>query len=158
MSTADLPPDTEEIEPRRGLTTETLIFSLMGIAFAAAGIVYGIFDPYGDVGGVTGEVLFVAGAAFSFITAGWFHLRLRSVQDDVEAGEREREALGPAAADDPDAGGLYLPETSIWPLAIGVGTAMTFLGIPLKWWFLLPGIALLAYGFIGFAHQSRTRG
>jgi Cytochrome c oxidase subunit IV len=158
MSTADLPPDTDEIEPRRGVTTETLIFSLMGIAFVIAGIVYTIFDPYGDVGGVTGGVLFVAGAAFSFITAGWFHLRLRTVQDDVEAGEREREAAGPAAADDPDAGGLYLPETSIWPLAIGVGTAMTLLGIPLKWWFLLPGIALLAYGFIGFAHQSRTRG
>jgi hypothetical protein len=153
MSSADLPPDNDEIEPRKGSTTETLIFSVMGVAFVIAGIVYGIFDPYGAVGGVTGEVLFVAGAAFSFIAAGYFHLELRKVQDDVEADERDRSGAGA----DPDSGGLYLPETSIWPLAIGVGTAMTLLGIPLKWWFLLPGIALLAYGFIGFAHQSRTR-
>jgi hypothetical protein len=157
MSTADLPPDTDEIEPRRGLTTETVIFSLMGIAFAIAGVVYGLTDPYGTEGGVTGEVLFVAGAAFSFIAAGYFHLSLRKIQVDVEADEREREAAGPDAEGNPDAGGLYLPETSVWPLAIGVGTAMTLLGIPLKWWFLLPGIALLGYGFIGFAHQSRTR-
>ena len=158
MSTADLPPDTDEVEPRKGLTTETVIFSVMGIAFTIAGVVYGLTDPYGTSGGVTGEVLFVAGAVFSFIAAGYFHLSLRTVQDDVEEGEREREALGDAAEGDPDAGGLYLPETSVWPLAIGVGTALTLVGIPLKWWFLLPGIALLAYGFIGFAHQSRTRG
>jgi hypothetical protein len=158
MSTADLPPDAEAVEPsRRRLTTEALIFTVMGIAFAIAGVVYAIFDPYGDVGGVSGQVLFVAGAAFSFITAGYFWVALRTVQADVETGEREREAAGPDAADEPDAGGLYLPETSIWPVCIGVGTALVLVGIPLKWWFLLPGIALLTYGFVGFAHQSRTR-
>jgi Cytochrome c oxidase subunit IV len=161
MSSAELPPeipDAEAIEPRRGLTTETVIFTLMGIAFVLAGVIYAIFDPYGDVGGVSGEVLFVAGGAFSFITAGYFWVALRTVQADVETSEREREVAGPEAADDPDAGGLYLPETSIWPLCIGVGTALTLVGIPLKWWFLLPGIALLGYGVVGFAHQSRTRG
>ncbi len=137
---------------------EALIFTLMGFAFVAAGVVYAIFDPYGDVGGVSGQVLFVAGAVFSFITAGYFWVSLRTVQTDVETGEREREAAGSAAADDPDSGGVYLPETSIWPVCIGVGTALTLVGIPLKWWFLLPGIALLGYGIMGFAHQSRTRG
>jgi hypothetical protein len=144
----------DEVEPRRGLTTESLILGFLGIALVLAAIVYAIFDPYGGEGGVSGTVLFVAGACFAFLGAGYFQLELRRVQADVEAGERAHAEAGEGA---PDAGGLYLPETSVWPLCIGLGTAFTLLGLPLRWWFLLPGVALLGYGFVGFAHQSRTR-
>jgi hypothetical protein len=152
--TADLPADTDEVEPGRGLVTEAAILGVLGVALVVAAIVYAIFDPYGDEGGAAGSVLVVAGAFFAFLGAGYFQLSLRTVQRDVERGEQ---AHAEAGEDEPDAGGLYLPETSVWPLCIGLGTAFTLLGFPLKWWFLLPGVALLLYGFVGFAHQSRTR-
>jgi len=113
----------------------------MGVAFVIAGIVYAIFDPYGTSAARDrrGAVRRRRGV---LVHRGRLLLDspLRKIQADVELGERERDAAGPEATDDPDAGGLYLPETSIWPLAIGVGTAMTLLGIPLKWWFFLPGV------------------
>jgi hypothetical protein len=151
---AELPADTDEVEPRRGPTTETTILALLGTALVVAAVVYAIFDPYGDEGGASGTVLFVAGAFFAFLGAGYFHVSLRRVQRGVEAGERAHAEAGEGA---PDAGGLYLPETSVWPLCIGLGAAFTLVGLPLKWWFFLPGVALLAYGFVGFAHQSRSR-
>jgi hypothetical protein len=51
----------------------------------------------------------------------------------------------------------YLPHASVWPFAIGVGSAAIFVGLVLGIWVALPGIVLLALGVGGFVRQTRRR-
>ena len=101
-----------------------------------------------------GTIGLLAAATFSLFLALFFSRSLRRVQGDTEAVEEAVEA-GQLDEESPEA--LYLPETSIWPLGLGVGAGLTFAGLGFGWWFMLPGIALLAHSSIGFAHQSRDR-
>jgi hypothetical protein len=141
------------VEPATGWPTESKVFfALGGFAFVIDVIYVAASIP----GGIeyAGTVALVATAAFSIFFAFFLRRSLRRVQADTEEVE-EAVAEGELAEDAPEA--LYLPETSIWPIGMGVGAALTFAGLGFGWWFMLPGVALLVHAAIGFAHQSRDR-
>ncbi|HEY8523563.1 MAG TPA: cytochrome c oxidase subunit 4 [Acidimicrobiales bacterium] len=60
-----------------------------------------------------------------------------------------------AAGGEPPVG--WLPHASVWPFAIGLGTATVFNGLVLGIWVIVPGAALLALGIGGFVAQTRRR-
>jgi hypothetical protein len=139
-------PEEAAVEPRRGLPTETWLFGSLGAFYLLIAIVYAIAAYEW-----AGVALLGFGALFSFIAATYFAWDLRDVQSDTEAAEAA------AAAGPPTHEGLYLPHESVWPIGIGLGTALTLAGIAIGWWVLLPGAALLVHSLIGFATQSRDR-
>ncbi|HEX6235927.1 MAG TPA: cytochrome c oxidase subunit 4 [Acidimicrobiales bacterium] len=51
----------------------------------------------------------------------------------------------------------YLPHASLWPFAIGLGSAGIAVGLVLGIWVAAPGAALLALGVGGFVRQTRRR-
>ena len=63
---------------------------------------------------------------------------------------------GPAAAA-PEHGGHYLPDSSLWPLGIGVGVFLAFNGLILGLPWTVPGVVLVATSVGGFVRQSRHR-
>jgi hypothetical protein len=134
------------VEPRRGLPTESKLFGSLGLFYLLLAVIYAIAAYEW-----AGVALLGFGAVFSFIAATYFAIDLREVQEDVELLEGELPTEPPTHA------GLYLPHTSVWPIGIGIGTALTLAGIAIGWWVLLPGAALLAHSLIGFATQSRDR-
>jgi hypothetical protein len=56
-----------------------------------------------------------------------------------------------------DTEGDYLPASSVWPLGVGVGAALTLNGLALGWAYAVPGGLLLALAIAGFVAQSRRR-
>jgi uncharacterized membrane protein YfcA len=53
--------------------------------------------------------------------------------------------------------GHYLPESSLWPLGIGVGVFLAFNGLILGLPWTVPGVVLVATSVGGFVRQSRHR-
>lgn len=134
------------VEPAGGVPTETKMFGALGTFYLAAGILYW-FLAYEWAG----FLLLVFSGGFAYTTAGYFWLKLRNVQQEVEDADAE-DAVGP-----PEHPGLYLPHTSVWPLGISMGAAVTLAGVAIGWWILIPGAVLLVHSIIGFAAQSRDR-
>jgi hypothetical protein len=62
----------------------------------------------------------------------------------------------PESADQPVAA-MYLPHASVWPFAIGLGTALVANGLVLGIWVIFPGALSLVFGILGFIHQTRQR-
>jgi hypothetical protein len=143
---AEVTGGTSAVEPARGVPTETRIYAAIGGFYLVLAIVYGITsrEP-------AGTAMLLGAAIFALVTGAYFALKLRGVQAETEADE------WPTPTDPPQHEGLYLPHTSVWPIGIGVGAAITLAGIPIGWWFCLPGVILLIHSIIGFATQSRDR-
>lgn len=144
---------TDVIEPATGLPTEARLFFGFGAFSLLLGIIYLVTTSRSSDGtewaGVA-ALFFASGFALFFAT--FLAISLRRVQQNVielEANE-ERGATDPRRV-------LYLPDTSIWPIGIAVGTSLTLAGVALGFWVMIPGIALLLHSVIGFAHQSRDR-
>jgi hypothetical protein len=154
--------DLAPTEPVSGWPTESKVFLTLAVFALVIDIIYVIMSLAGGEPGEpaidriewAGAVALLAAAAFSGFMAFYLGRSLRRVQVDVEEMEEAVET-GELEEDSPDA--LYLPETSIWPLGIGAGAALTFAGLAFGWWVMLPGIALLLHSAIGFARQSRDR-
>jgi hypothetical protein len=51
----------------------------------------------------------------------------------------------------------YLPHSSPWPFAIGLGAFLALNGVLAGGWFAFPGAVLLVIGIGGFIRQSRLR-
>lgn len=134
------------VEPRAGLPTETKLFGAIGVCYLVIGVIYAATARE-----AAGIVMLLLGGAFALTVAGFTWVSVRSVQHDVELAEDQ------LPDEPPDHGDLYLPHTSIWPLGIALGAAVTFVGIAVGWWLILPGAALLVHSIIGFAAQSRDR-
>jgi uncharacterized membrane protein YfcA len=62
-----------------------------------------------------------------------------------------------AAASSPEPGEPYLPQSSLWPLGIGVGVFLAFNGLILGLPWTVPGVVLVATSVGGFVRQSRYR-
>jgi uncharacterized membrane protein YfcA len=63
---------------------------------------------------------------------------------------------GPAAVS-PEPDEHYLPQSSLWPLGIGVGVFLAFNGLILGLPWTVPGVVLVATSVGGFVLQSRRR-
>lgn len=148
---ADDPPDATE--PPTGPPTESIVFFVIGGFSLLVGLVYLVWTGTTAAGTEFAGGAVLLGAGVFSTSIGVFLLRsARRVQADV----RHAEMAAAAGSTDPDLV-LYLPESSIWPLVIGVGLSLVLVGIPLGFWVLIPGVALLAQGLVGFMHQSRDR-
>ena len=87
-----------------------------------------------------GSVMLVLSAVLSLWCGAYLWLRLRSPADEPEAVEEP-----------------FLPHSSPWPFAIGVGAFLLGNGLLIGGWFSLPGAAVLALGVGGFVRESRAR-
>jgi hypothetical protein len=149
VSTGD--PAAEHTGARLGPPTEAVIFlgiaaftAVIGMIYAMTTSIAGDFEP-------AGTFVLIGTSGF----AGWFGvflLRVRDIQEDVEALEEARMAGDREAADV-----LYLPTHSIWPLGLAVGVSLMLAGVPLGLWVLIPGLAIFVQSLVGFAHQTRSR-
>lgn len=149
----DVPVDTDAIEPAHGLPTESKLFLGLGGFSLLLGIVYYVTTTASDEGTEwAGVAALIGGAAFSLFFGLFLRSTLRDIQSDVEDAERAAEA-GSTDTDEV----LYLPETSIWPIGVGVGATLALAGVALGYWVMIPGVALFAHSLIGFARQSRDR-
>lgn len=149
----DVALDEDRIEPEHGLPTESKLFLGLGSFSLLLAIIYSITTTASVEGTEwAGVAALLGGAAFSIFFGLFLRSSLRGIQADVEESERAAEA-GSTDTDEV----LYLPETSIWPIGIGVGAALSLGGVALGYWVMIPGVALFAHSVIGFARQSRDR-
>lgn len=51
----------------------------------------------------------------------------------------------------------YLPHSSVWPFAIGVGAVLAANGLIVGVGYAIPGLVVLAIAVVGFVSQSRRR-
>lgn len=143
------------LEPEGGWPTESRVFATLGGFALVLCVTYAWWSAAaarpGERGGPewAGTIGLAAAAFFGLALALFLARSLRRVQQDTVALE---EAADAGATD-----GLYLPETSPWPIGIGVGAALTAAGLSLGAWVAIPGVALLVWSLVGFAHQSRSR-
>jgi hypothetical protein len=146
-------PAVDAVEPRGGLPTESKVFLFLGGFSFFLAVVYGVWSSTSPTGiEYAGLIGLLASTLFGVFFGLFLAKDLRQVQADVESAEAD----AAAGVHDP-VNGLYLPETSIWPVGIGVGAALVCAGLGFGWWFILPGLALLVHSLIGFASQSRHR-
>ncbi|CAA9278477.1 MAG: hypothetical protein AVDCRST_MAG76-3842 [uncultured Acidimicrobiales bacterium] len=90
-----------------------------------------------------GTTMLVLAACLAAFIGGYLALTARRATAHG-AGEAER---------DP-----YLPHASGWPFFVGVAALVTFNGLAIGMWALVPGLLALAIALTGYAAQSRRRG
>lgn len=152
MTDDSLDPDPEA-GLEQGTPAEALVFLVIGAFSFLIGAIYLVWTSTTPTGTeLAGGAVLLGAGAFSSSIGVFLWRSARGVQADV----RRAEVAAEAGSTDPDLV-LYLPESSIWPFVIGVGLSLVLAGIPLGFWVLIPGVALLVQGLIGFMHQSRDR-
>ena len=114
-----------------------LVFLVVGAAVLAVAVLYGA-TAHEEVG----AALLTLSAVLSLWCGAYLWLRLRSPAD-----EPETEATAPP----------FLPHSSPWPFAIGVGAFLLGNGLLVGGWFFVPGAAALTLGIGGFVRESRSR-
>lgn len=151
------PPDPTPA-PRRGerpderprLTfVEIRFFGAMTLFFVAAGVVYYVWSKEW-----AGTVLFILSSGMAALTGGYLFLQAR-LESRLDAAEPEegRPSVGAAPTGDDE----YLPHSSPWPLELGLGMAVTFVGLVLGRWVFIAGAAFCAHALYGWIDQSRRR-
>jgi hypothetical protein len=117
------------------------IFLAMGALVGLLAVIYW-FTAYEDAGTVL--------LALSAVLALWYGVFLW-----IKARQADRE--GTLEEGTHGAGAPYLPNASVWPLALGLGMALVLDGLVLGIWVIVPGVGLVALGVVGLIRQSRNR-
>lgn len=159
----EAPRTGEHAEERPRLTfVEVRMFGALTLFFVAAGVVYYLWSKEW-----AGTVLFVLSSGLAAITGGYLFLQARleaQLGDDGDDGDgsgdgEERDeheglpSVGASAAGDEE----YLPTSSPWPLELGTGMTLAFIGLVLGRWVFLAGAAFCAHALYGWIDQSRRR-
>jgi hypothetical protein len=97
------------------------------------------FVSYEDAG----TTMLALSCGLALLFGGWLFLQDR------------RSAHGPATSHDLPP--HYLPESSVWPLGVGVGVALALNGLILGWAYAVPGAVIVALAVAGLVAQSRRR-
>jgi len=126
------------MSPGTELRVQWRIFLGMAAFVALIGAVYW-FMSYEDAG----TTLLALASGLAALFGGWL-----LVQD------RKRPRAAGSARPETE---HYLPDSSLWPLGIGVGVFLAFNGLILGLPWTLPGVVLVATSIGGFARQSRHR-
>jgi hypothetical protein len=113
------------------------LFLAIGLLVLAMAVVYW-FTSYEEAG----SALLALAAALSLWCGAYLWLRMRA---------------GAAAEDLEVEPEPFLPHSSPWPFAIGVGAFLLANGLIAGGWFFVPGAAVLASGIGGFVRESRAR-
>jgi len=117
------------------------VFLGVGVFIAVLAIIYW-FVSYEDAG----TTMLVLASCLALFCGIWFYLQ-----------DRRRVVEPTGGADRRDAAPPYLPDASVWPIAVGVSTALALNGLIIGWAYAVPGAALLALAVVGFVVQSRRR-
>jgi len=117
------------------------IFAGIGVFIAVLAVVYWLVS-YEDAG----TTMLVLASCLALFCGGWFYLQ-----------DRKRPVAPVEESVHGDAARPYLPDTSVWPFAVGIGAALTLNGLIIGWPYAVPGAALLALAVTGFVGQSRRR-
>ena len=107
----------------------------IGVGILALAVLYIV-----TAGEEAGAAMLVLASVLLLWCGAYLWLRLRSPADE------------PDAIDEP-----FLPHSSPWPFAIGVGAFLLSNGLLIGGWFFVPGAAILALGIGGFVRESRLR-
>jgi hypothetical protein len=124
-------------------TVEFKIYGGLAVLLFFGAIGYGIWADWEPAG----TALLFLGTGLFAIVAGYLYFS-------------ERLGRHEAGGDDvavPEAEEPFLPHASIWPLEVGGGMSLTFCGIAMGRWVLIPGLILLVHGLAGWIIQSRHR-
>ena len=133
-------PDVSEIDDRADAQVPWRVFAGVGGFIAVIAGIYAA-TSYEESGTVMLAVAAILGLWCSAFL--WRNLRRFEAGGAAEVG-------GAHAA-------MYLPESSPWPLGIGLGVTLVLNGLLIGTWFLVPGVMVLAVAVGGFARQSRHR-
>jgi hypothetical protein len=124
-------------------TVEFRIYAGLAVLLLAGAFGYAIWTDWEPAGTA---LLFLGTGLFAIVAAYlWFSERLATSEtgdDDVIVPEDEEP---------------FLPHASIWPLEVGGGMALTFCGLAMGRWVLIPGLVLLVHGLAGWILQSHSR-
>ena len=137
--------DHETQSDRRDATTQWRIFVAVGAFIALIDVVYW-FVSYEEAG----TTMLALASALALYVGVFLWTRERR----VDAGLAAPTEAG-AARDIHE--GPYLPSASVWPLAVGISTALALNGLILGWPFAVPGAVALGLSVVGFVAQSRGR-
>jgi Cytochrome c oxidase subunit IV len=121
----------------RDLRFEIGLFAALTAFLVLAGVGYYLFSDEW-----AGTVLLILGGGLAAITAGYFFLQAR-----LAAGDDEGDVDEPEAETD---------HASIWPLEMGAGMTVAFLGLVLGRFVLLFGLVLVVHSLVGWIAQSRA--
>lgn len=135
---------TERHETRAaaGWRVQALIFGGIAVFMAVIGAVYW-FMSY-EAAGTTFLALASGMALLTAVYLGWPR---RAPVDEVEP---------PEPGHDPH-DGVWFPEASIWPFAVGAGMVLVGNGLLLGRWLLVPASAFLLWSLVGMIRQGRRR-
>jgi hypothetical protein len=120
-----------------------LVFAGTGLFLAVIGGIYWFtsYDPAGTVPLVLGLGLGVIPGAFLLWRAGTGPA-LAEDRADADPGD----AAGPVGT---------FPESSVWPIVLAGGAALSGVGLVFGLWSALPGAMLLVVAFVGATLESR---
>jgi len=140
-------PGEVPLERPRVAFVEIRLFLAMTVFFVLAGVVYYIWSDEW-----AGTVLFILSGGLTALTGGYLLLQAR-----LEAQLASAEEGRPSEAAEPVGDEEYLPHASPWPLELGVGLTIAFVGLILGRWVFLAGGAFAAHALYGWIDQSRRR-
>ena len=117
------------------------VFLGVGAFIAILAVVYW-FVSYEDAG----TTMLVLASCLALFCAVWLYLQ-------------DRKGRVAPAGDFPgdEQSAPYLPDASVWPIAVAAGAALALNGLILGWAYAVPGAALLGLAVGGFVLQSRRR-
>ena len=117
------------------------VFAGVGVFIAALAVVYW-FVSYEDAG----TTMLALASCLALFCGIWLYLQ-----------DRKRTVAPAVEVVSPDVTRPYLPDASVWPLAVGIGATLTLNGLIIGWPYAVPGVAALGLAVVGFVAQSRRR-
>lgn len=124
-----------------GWRLQTRIFGGVAAFIGLIGVIYW-FVSYEHAG----STFLILTAAMTLITGAYVGFPRKAIPDtgDHEPGHDPHD-------------GVWFPEASIWPFAIGAGMVLVANGLLLGIWLLIPAAAFLAWALAGMIRQGRHR-
>lgn len=126
-----------------GWGTQARMFGGIGVFIAVIGTVYW-FMSYETAG----TTFLALTSAMAFIAAGYV---------GWPRGARPIGEHGPAEPGHDPHDGVWFPEASIWPFAVGAGMVLVANGLLLGRWLLIPAGVFLLWALAGMIRQGRHR-
>nr|WP_216645952.1 cytochrome c oxidase subunit 4 [Isoptericola halotolerans] len=111
--------------------------------FVVVGVLYGVFSGWNEPVGYLGIPL--VGGLMAMIGA---YLALQARHIDPRPEDDEQGEIDQGAGDQ----GVYAP-WSWWPLVVGAGSAVAFLGLAVGWWVFYISLILGVIGLIGWVFE-----
>jgi len=121
---------------------ETMLFGSGIFFFAPVGLIYGLLSGWEAVG--TTGLLLTGG--LSALIGGYLWITARRIDERPEDDPQADIAVGAGEQ------GMFSP-WSWWPLPLGVGSAVVFLGLAVGWWVFYIGAAISAVALVGWVYE-----